>query len=751
MARAFGLFILIFLLFIYRQAIFGHKIVFPANYLASFYSPWSTEKFPGWEQGIPHKPLGSDQLRFFYPNRTFTNQEILAGRLPLWNPYVFAGNPFLANFQSAVFYPLNLLYLLLPQLFAWSILIIVQPFLATIFCYLFLSCFPIKKLARFFGAFAFGFSGFIVTWSQEAMAVGQTVIWLPLILYGIEKRRFWVATLALTCSILAGYLQTTVYISVFIFAYAIYRRYELKKIVLIFLMAAGLSAIQLVPSLEAFSVSARPTSTIEKVFDTYLLPVTHLVKLIAPDINGNPGAYNFFGKGSYNETVLYIGLVPLVFAIFSFVKKRGNQPVKFFAISAILTFILTSDFFLTRWFLHLPLPLVPTFQPSRILILTTFCLAVLSAYGFSKWLEEPRRDNKTLARICLGLLAPLLILLIYYKFTLWSPSFLVALKNSVLPVVTLVILFLVLRLRFLAIPVILLLTILGQWYFFNKYLVLGDEQFLYPDNKIFNSVRNLGGTDRFIAFGKPILENFATQFNIYSPEGYDPIFSRGYGQLIYSATDFNNGKLVEDIPRIEVMMSALRATDSGQIVEGLFDNDKRTRLLNLLAVKNIFYYDETGWQYIENKKAHPRTFLAGEIIVENDPQQIIDEVYSPRNDLGKTVILEESPNVILGTGTASATISLYEPQRVEIKTAANDNKILFLSDNYYPGWQATVDGSSTKIYRADFAFRSVVVPAGNHLVKFTYQPRSFEIGKDITLLTLLFLGLQNLLILRRRT
>jgi len=61
--------IFIGLAFVYRDVLFKGKILFPANFLASFYSPWSTVKFSGWEQGIPAKPIGgNDQVRMFYPS-----------------------------------------------------------------------------------------------------------------------------------------------------------------------------------------------------------------------------------------------------------------------------------------------------------------------------------------------------------------------------------------------------------------------------------------------------------------------------------------------------------------------------------------------------------------------------------------------------------------------------------------------------------------------------------------------------------
>src|SRR3989344_5549794 len=219
--------IIIGLIFIYKQVIFNGKILFPSNFLAQFYSPWRTEKFPGWEAGIPHKPIGDDQIRIFYPERTFTNEMLANNTIPLWNPYIFAGTPFLANFQSAIFYPLNILYFFLPQIIAWSFLLFIQPIMALFFMYLFLSLFRLAKPAVWLGIIAFGFSGFMLVWSQENAVVAQSALWLPLVLFGIEgylkNKKFWyycIAVVALACSLLGGFIQITFYIFLFSFFYS---------------------------------------------------------------------------------------------------------------------------------------------------------------------------------------------------------------------------------------------------------------------------------------------------------------------------------------------------------------------------------------------------------------------------------------------------------------------------------------------------------------------------------------------------
>lgn len=755
----------IILAIIYRQAFFGEKIILPTNYLVGFYSPWSVYKFPEWSHGVPFKPIGADQLRFFYPQRLFTNKELFSGQIPFWNPYIFSGNPHLANFQSAVFYPLNFLYLILPQMVAWSLLIFLQPLLAATFTYLYLSDLKLPKTAVFLGSFSFGFSGYIITWSQEAMALGHSVIWLPLALVGIERKKYWITVLAISFSILAGYLQTTIYICLLIISYAFFRKTNPKSILYFCIVPILLCAIQIIPSTESFFLSVRPTAQIEYVFNTYLLPLNHLIKSAVPDIHGNPGSGNYFGTGSYNETSLYIGLPPLIFAIYAIV--RNKKPlVFFFATTASLSFLLTSNFPFIRWLLHLPVPLIPTFQPSRILILTTFSLSVLAALGLSSWLTE-KKHPKIIAIICMviGVLITLELAKIKSSFSI--RDFLVATKNSFLAIGILgaILGLALLPLRKLLIPGALVLTVISQLYFFNKYLSLGNKEFLYPCIPIWEYLqKNSSSYSRFVSFGNQILGNFSVPYEIPTAEGYDPIFSKRYGQLVFAARDFMKGKLTEDLPRIEVTMSQLRATDSGKITESMIENFPRLRLLSLLGVKNILYFDSStapsiletyeifppklftpiavinGWQIYEYKNALPRIFLAGKYIVETDDQKIIDKIFDPNFDLQTTLILEKPLPLDIQPSLGNARITTYQANKVIISAQTQTPQLLFLSDNYYPGWKATINNKPTEIYRTNYSFRSVLLPPGNHEITFYYDPKSFKIGAIITLTTIIIVG-----------
>lgn len=801
--------ILIFLFsalaFIYRDVLLKNKIVFTSDFLATFYSPWATQKFIGYPNGIPHKPIGgNDQVRMFYPYRTFINESLAKGELPLWNPYNFSGSPIIANFQSAVFYPLNIIYFFLPQITAWSILVVIQPLLSTLFMYLYLRQFISQKLASFFGAFAFGFSGFILVWSQENAVVGQATLWFPAILYAVEKfvnsfklKHFLLLTVSLSVSILAGFMQVSFYIFIASLLYGVFRINQInsgkkgRKLIYLFssfLVSFLMCAVQLLPSIEAFFESARSASSAGEVFKSYLIPLKFYIKILAPDIFGNPATYNYWGQGFYHESILYLGIIPLVFAILSMISLRHNKYVRLFFGAGVISFILGVKSFFTEWFYRLPIPLVNTFLPSRIFFITSTSLAILGAFGFSHWLTNDTKSIRRTIRMIAILLASMLIFIAGYYYLsaitnnnnkivesiaiLIKPrpdisvaNAVISIRNVILPLLMLfsIVLLTLLKnkLRILG-TVLVLLTCLGQFYFLYKYAVVGNKEFLYPEHFIFSDIKaNQNITDRFLSFGWPILGDVGLVKHVYSPDGIDPVFPNRYGQLIYAAKNY--GAYTKDIPRIEVSLSEYHEN------KNIIDNFRRLKLISLLGVTRVYNYEKdyedpkiidsifppdmfmplwkrNNWQAYKNKKAYPRVFLADRYIIETDPQKSLDLIFSQNTDLRKTVGLEEKPdnfspavNDTYDGKIADVLLQVYQPQRIHLQVNTDGDRILFLSDNYYPGWYAYVDNKLTKIYRADYTFRAIVIPQGKHTVTFMFKPLSFKIGAFISTVTILVL------------
>lgn len=794
---------LLLLAWSYREVIAGRKIIFPSNFLAQFYSPWATQTFPGWEQGIPHKPIGTDQLRFFYPGRTFTNERFANKELPLWNPYIFSGNPHAADVQSAVWYPLNALYAVLPQLHAWQVLVVLQPILALLFMYLYLRRITADPVASWVGGIAFGLSSFMTVWSNENMSVGHAALWLPFILWGVETaveknnaRYLAVAAGGIAMSILAGFFQITVYMVALVSLYAFGRyraegygvRASLIAAGFMICAGAGIAAIALVPSFEAYVQSPRGSTDVSYLFDTYLVPITHLVLFLSPDIFGSPGAYNFFGRGFYHETVVSVGLVPVLFALFAMTKLRRDWYGRFFTVSFILTFILTLANPVTRALLLLPIPLISTFLPSRILFLTAFSASVLAALGFRHWYRDKKAFPWQL------FVAPLILLIFSValaaglryaprsgvvqwvaEYAIGTPTVkadvpTVIIRNSLLALALMASFFAMTRkivphqIRVLA----ALFMIAGmQLYGFHKYRVVGDYEFLYPEHPVLQKLQG-DPLSRFMAFGYPVVPNLTMEYGMYSPEGLNPIFSKRYGELVYAA--MHGGALSRSIPRIEVSLSELTGRET------ITQNVTRLRLLSLLGVGHIAYHSppgtedaippgqkfpadqflsvgsHDGWSMYKNLRAFPRAMLIHEYEVVADDAGLLRLMFSDAVDLSKTVMLEKPPSGITVakpavSNTSKAMITTYSPNRVEVSTHADADGLLLLTDTYYPGWKAEVDGIPADIYRADYAFRAVAVPSGEHRVVFRYMPLSFVLGASATAVSAL--GLLWWLVKRR--
>ena len=151
-------------------------------------------------------------------------------------------------------------------------------------------------------------------------------------------------------------------------------------------------------------------------------------------------------------------------------------------------------------------------------------------------------------------------------------------------------------------------------------------------------------------------------------------------------------------------------------------------------------------QIYENTRALPRAWLANaeQVSTEQDELGIIRSGQLPGGQSWEplqTALVEAPTGITYGAGaiSGSAEVTRHEPNRVAVKTDSASPAILVLSENHYPGWRATVDGTSVEVIRVDYNLRGVAVPAGTHLVEFIYRPKSLLLGLVISLFTLALL------------
>ncbi|RJQ37733.1 hypothetical protein C4559_03290 [Candidatus Microgenomates bacterium] len=756
-------------IFIFRNYFLKNSIPFPANLLISYYQPWSSYSWEGYPNGPPNKPIGFDNLRIFYPLRSLTTDQIKNFELPLWNPYNFSGNTQLATYQSAVFHPLGLLFFILPQIDAYSLIIILQPFLSAVFMYFFLKEISLSRKASFFGAVTFAFSGFMVVWWEESFMSVYSALFLPLILFSIEKLfkkinlfHFFILTFSLSFSILSGWFQMSFYVWIFSILWIIFSYFKTSKkenqslfyIFTAYVLGIFISGVHLIPSFEAYFYSARGTTDAKFIFDNYFAPLHHLITFISPDFFGSPSVHNYFGgKSFYHEKVIFVGIIPLFFALYEFFNFKDKKNMsRFIKISWIIT--LSLGFSLpTSWLFlyYLKIPLISVILPSRIFFLSAFCISILGAFGLESFFKEinKKRIIFTLSIVSIAMLL-VWVLAIYFKYKVYpDPSIysVVPIKNLIVPsfVYFLFILIIIFYSKFkqfktVAYLFIVCVALFSSLYFANKYLYFSERKFVYPKVPVIEALKK-NGIDRFWGVGNGYFErNFATQFSLFSPEGYDSFYIGRYGELLFAGQ--NKGKFSKQIPRTDATISGVRSLNE------ISDNFYRERLISLLGVKYLvadnmsISQDKLGVQSFkklwedniftiyENEKAFPRAFISGNYLVLKNEQEILDKIFDKNFDLTRSIVLEEKPENFTKTGSVNSKLELisYKPNKIIFKEEANKKSLFYLSDNYYPGWKAYVDGIETKVLRANYSFRSIVIPPGKHTLIFEYKPFSFYLG-----------------------
>lgn len=379
------LFLLLSLVFFYP--LLKGYIPFPGDNLVGNYAPYKSYPQLGYAPGgVPNKAQGPDIIREAFPWKSFVIDSWKNGQVPFWNPHNFSGNPLMANFQSAVFYPFNILFFVLPFLQAWSLLIFLGPFLALYFTYLFLRELKLSNISSVLGGIVFAFSSYMVVWLQYGN-ITHTLLWLPLALLFTEKiinkfnkKNFVFLIASLWLSFLAGYIQGYFYVTITVTLYFLFKSYNTKRFtlknVLFFCVALVspvlLSLFQLFPTLDLFKASSRGSYTLEQI-QTALNPAWYVITVIIPDFFGNPAVRNYWYNGTYIEQVSYFGVIPFILAIVALFSSKKTREIKIFGWLFVVTILIATDLFVTKYIYTLPIPVLSTTIPTRVLGLFQFC------------------------------------------------------------------------------------------------------------------------------------------------------------------------------------------------------------------------------------------------------------------------------------------------------------------------------------------------------------------------------------------
>lgn len=751
----FSILLLLVSVSFFLPALFQGKLLLPADTIIGLYHPYRDMYASTNPNGVPYKnSLITDPVRQQYPWKYLSISEEKHVTLPTWNAYAMAGYPLLANIQSAVLYPLNIIFWVLPFSIGWNVFIVLQVLLGSLFMYLYLRNLSLTKSASFLGAFVFVYSGFAVAWLEWGNIL-HTALWLPLILLAIDQRMgirkqtkeehafrnniLWpgIVLFAFTASFFAGHLQTFFYLLLTSSIYLIGRWHVSKKRwvdLLPFVVCAVLFVLttipQWVPTLQFLNASARSIDQADYLREGWFIPWQHAVQFVAPDFFGNPTTLNYFGVWNYAEFIGYIGMLPLILSIYAVV-VRHDKKTYFFVLLVLFCILFAFPTILAYLPYRFSVPFISTAQPTRLLFLIDFALSVLAALGLDYLIKEKRSHLKVL-------LIPIFIIVFLWAVIFFMPSLfsinsenlVVTKRNMQLPTLLfvfssiLLIAFMKLRKKqfqhYILIGIIAI-TVFDLFRFTQKFTPFTNVEYLYPVSQSIAYLQKQIGHNRFMSLDSRILPpNFSLMYGLQTIEGYDPLYLRRYGELI-SASE--RGK-----PDISPPFGFNRI-----ITPHRYDSP----IIHLLGVKYILslsdiqdpsltlVFREGETRIYENTKAFPRVFMVNNVVAlggENKTKAI--EFLFKESDL-KTTAVVESALAETEFASGSAEIVSFSPSKVKVSVETQGEGFLVFTDSYYPTWRATLltaddtPVSDLTIHRTDYHFRGVIVPDGKHIVEFT--------------------------------
>jgi hypothetical protein len=690
--------------------------------LVGAYYPWLDYKWGGFVTSVPIKnPEITDVFSQIYLWKNLIIDSLKSFQLPLWNQFSYSGYPLLANFQSGVFNPLNILMLIFNPLTGWSLLIFSQFVLSSIFMYLFLLKIHKNIYSSIVGALVYSFSGFLTIWSQFATA-GFAMIWLPLIFLSIynyfeTKKIIFLLYLSPLYFLLmtSGHFQALIFGCLFSGFYFLWKLYISKNIKPVSLLAffvsvvigIGLMTVQLFPTIELSKLSVRFSENYISHFNYGLLSLNRIITLFAPDYFGNPNTMNFWGSFNYYETIIYCGAISIFSLVFAIHNRKKLKEEIFFLFFLVVSLLISFDTPLGRFIYEIKTPGLSTSAAGRINMILVFCMAILCSFLIKN--INLHTFKNTIKYYWIYLL--IIISSIIYTYTqsktvhINSQNYMVAFRNMAIPLVLSICIFLVLLLirnKKIKTLLLLLITIADFVRFGSKYTPFVNKEYVFPKTDVTTFLQNQPGIFRIEKEKGPLLTpNTWTAYDLSSPSGYDPmavgnysIFFQKYlnGRLNVTNTSRYSEINEYDAEKLgEANVKYLLALKYDKIDEISPEGDHYNYKINLDDWQKVYEYGSVA--VLENQKFKPRIEISNP-----EDQKSLNNIFYSANKISFDI------------------------------NSTQENSTLILRDTWYPGWRAYINDIEVPIDKYLNIYRQIIIPKGESKIKFIYHPKSFYYG-----------------------
>lgn len=736
---------------------------YPGNFMLAWFEPWKTANMVGGAITIAHKAVIDDAFKILLPLRMLAVDLVKRGELPMWNPYQGAGTPLAAVMHPGFFNPFGIVFFFLPVHWAWTVFVYMQYVVLGAATYHCARTLRMSKISSLFTTVILLFSGF-VTVRLEYTEFLYGYAGLPLLLMLIEKvkRRSqpWhaLAIAAVIAFVLvAGQPFMAFWVFLLAALYAFVRLGFTKTIWAVawsVVLGIGMAAIQLVPTIELYLNSPmRDAASSSFLVHRFLVPWWHLITIAIPNFFGNHATYNYFGPGGDSiETTAFVGVIPVAFALYFIFQRKVTVPQKYFMGLLVASIALAVDWWGSRAFHTLPIPIISTEAPSRLFAFSTLAIAFLAGWGMDaiskkvKGKSERWKIVKTFIGFCVLVLCVAFgSAFVHYSRTSACLSSvptcrIVPIRTTILEAVWVVVAIMGALMGALTRKRVGYLIIIGAVigagvYNAYKFLPFSPATSFFPQTDLMTRLQNQPEREmyRVMSFEHPshsnsrILPNVLTAYRVADPNYYNPLYIKRYGQLVAFA---NYQNMDEPLARSDIQIHY------DGLAPGM--NFRRQRLLDMISARDGVVKKDATFE-IHESTVLPRIYTVGMYQVIRDDKAMLEELFSETFDPYQSVLLEEDPGFVAATSSAIRTNVTIDEQRLLVSVETLKDTLLVVTDAYYPGWNAYIDGKRAKVLRANFALRAVHVPPGTHEVIVVYEPMSWKIGIAISFASLVLL------------
>ncbi len=760
--------ILLAALVIYTPVLSPGRVLLPADLLL-LTPPWSEESRQ-LDPAFTHvlRPVW-DPLFQFYPARKFLAASLAHGWIPLWNPHAFSGTPFAADGQSAVFYPINWLFAILPLAFAFGFVAFLHTYLTGLFFYLFVRRIGATPAGGIAGALVWMLCGEQVGW-QMWQVVDSTLCWLPLCLFfweGVRRspnsRQGVGLALAIAMTLLAGHLQFAFYVLLTVASYAVYRpvKWPGDAIIQSLLVAAGyillgvlISCVQIFATSDLLRLGIRTSAPIEALLPS-AIPPAQLGLLVMPQIFGSEQDYlnHPFLAGEYYEKVVYCGASVLVFAAFAIRLHKSGDLSRYWFGLALFSLLMGCGSLVYSVFYY-ALPLFKSFHGlSRALVLFDFAVAALAAQGISLLDQESPDSRKRPAQ--LAVFAAALFIVVAYRFGMLSNGPTIAyflahdwliygLEQAGIALVLITAASLIIfkaptKFAWIAAALVSVDMIL-----FASGINPGSSSgLLYPptpETAFITQQLGKSPLDRVLCIGdgnqshaqSRIVPNGAMSLDWNDVSGSDPLILSRYYSFVRAVNTRDTGQ-----PEPAGQGMVAEAGDSALNLLNVHWIIGR-RVLNYSSYRPALAGDVNVYENLSADGPAQLTALSLVAPASDDTSAAQANFLSDgRTNVDDLTVARDAEEAEEARPEGPLVLSENGPGRMSIFASPSTASLLTVSQTFCPGWICKIDGEERPIHVVDGLLAGVFIAPGRHTIVLSFEPAAVQVGLFVSLAGLL--------------